>query len=242
LNDLNEPPPIDLASALERTGGEMDFLSELVDMYMEDFEEKYAAIKDAVYQKDVERLRELAHSLKGSSANLGLKPLQETFFLLEMAGRDNNLLDAQNKIDLLYTQFNQLKSYWENRNHSFESRAQMDENSKDHQISIEDREKNDPQENSDKIKIQESIKDIVPAYIENRRSDIEKIYNALEAGDISIIETLAYKMKGSGTSYGFERISQLGRQIELSAKDNDRDKIRLNVRELELFLENIQHE
>ncbi len=124
MNDFTEPPPIDLISALERTGGEMNFLEELIDMFIEDFEEKYTALKTAVLQKEADKVREIAHSLKGSSANLGLKPLQETFFLLEMAGSDNNLLDAENKIDLLSIQLNKLKTYWKNRDQSSDSNAQ----------------------------------------------------------------------------------------------------------------------
>lgn len=107
--------PIDLASALERTGGEMDFLEELIDMFLGDFKEKYIMLKDAVKQKNAGQVQEIAHSLKGSSANLGLTPLQETFFQLETAGRDNNLIDADKKIDLLQIQFTELITYWEDR-------------------------------------------------------------------------------------------------------------------------------
>ena len=249
MNNFTGSIPIDLASALERTGGEMDFLEELVDMFIGDFEKKHEALKDAVKHKNAAQVQELAHSLKGSSANLGLTPLQETFFQLETAGRNNNLLDIDKKIDLLQNQFNELKTFWENRdqiqqdqiknepktenqNHSSESRIQLADDSKDSQLLMD----------SEKIKIDESIMDLVPAYLENRKSDIKKIITALEADDISTIESLAHKMKGSGTSYGFERISHLGKQIESSAMENDCEKIRLQVKELEFFLENVQYE
>jgi len=361
MNNFTGSIPIDLASALERTGGEMDFLKELIDMFIGDFKEKHTALKDAVNQKDAVRVQELAHGLKGSSANLGLTPLQETFFQLETAGRDNNLFDAEKKIGLLQIQFNELKTYWENReqieqnqnkselktanqNHSSESRILLADDSRDSQLLMKDylskagkgldlasngneaiefflersysiifldlhmpeldgidtlhkikklEKENDLsptpiillsgssfqdeidqclssgfddyiekpferealfmvinkflgndfiQQDSEKIKIDESFLDLVPAYLENRKSDIRKIKKALEADDISAIESLAHKMKGSGTSYGFERISHLGKQIESSAKENDRDKIRLKVKELELFLEKVQYE
>ncbi len=93
----------------------MDFLEELIDMFKEDFEEKYLVLKKAVNRKDAVRVQELAHSLKGSSASLGFTALQKTFFQLETAGRNNDLFDAEKKLDLLLIQFNQLKTYWENR-------------------------------------------------------------------------------------------------------------------------------
>ncbi len=249
MNNFPGSIPIDLASALERTGGEMDFLEELIDMFLGDFEKKYSALKNAVKQKDAARVQELAHSLKGSSANLGLSLLQETFFQLETAGRDRDLFDTEKKIDLLQIQFNKLKTYWENRdqfkqdqnkgkpktanqNHSSESRILLADDSKDSQLLMD----------SKKIKVDESIIDLVPTYLENRRSDINKINKALEADDISAIESLAHKMKGSGTSYGFERISNLGKQIESSAMENDCEKIRLKIKELEFFLENVRYE
>lgn len=361
MNNFPGSIPIDLASALERTGGEMDFLEELIDMFLGDFEKKYSALKDAVKQKDAARVQELAHSLKGSSANLGLSPLQETFFQLETAGRDRDLFDTEKKIDLLQIQFNELKTYWENRdqikpdqnkgkpktanqNHSSESRILLADDSKDSRLLMENylsrigkcldlasdgneainfflehsysiifldlhmpgldgietvrkikkiEKENDlsptpmvllsgssfqdeidlclssgfddyiekpfdpetlfniinkftggsfKQQDSEKIKVDESIIDLVPTYLENRRSDIKKINKALEADDISTIESLAHKMKGSGTSYGFERISHLGKQIESSAMEKDCEKIRLKIKELEFFLENVRYE
>lgn len=107
--------PIDLTSALERTGGEVDFLEELLDMFIEDFKEKYTALKAAVKQKDAVQVQKLAHSLKGSSASLGLTALQETFLKLETAGRKHDLFNAEKKLDLLLIQFNQLKTYLKNR-------------------------------------------------------------------------------------------------------------------------------
>ena len=105
------PIPIDLTAALERTGGEMDFLKELLDMFIGDFKEKYTAIKDAFKLKDAVQVQELAHSLKGSSASLGLIPLQETLFQLETAGRERDLSYAGENIELLLIQFNELKTY-----------------------------------------------------------------------------------------------------------------------------------
>ncbi len=353
--------PIDLVSALERTGGDMDFLEELIDIFMKDFKEKYFVLKKAVNQKDAVLVQELAHSLKGSSANLGLTALQKTFFQLETAGRDNNLIDAEKKIELLQIQFDELKTYWENRdkieqdqnnselkianqNHSSKTRVLHADDSKDsqrlmenylsqagnefdlandgneaikfflehsysiifldlhmpgldgletfHKIkqiekenglsptpivclsgsSVQDEidlclssgfddyiekpfdretlfniinkftENGFIQQNSGKIKIDESILDLVPAYLKNRRSDIEKIKKALESNDMSTIESLAHKMKGSGTSYGFERISHLGKQIESSAMENNPEKIHLLVKELKHFMEDVQYE
>lgn len=361
MNKMTGSVPIDLAFALERTGGEMDFLEELIDMYMEDFEEKHKALREAVHIGDVVQVRELSHSLKGSSANLGLFALKETFYKLEIAGRDRDLIDADKNLDLLQKQFQELKTFWDNRdqtaqdqtgiesprinrNDSSEAKILLADDSEDSQRLMEkflsqvgrgldlandghealtlflknsyaiifldlnmpkldgietvrqirkiekendlsptpiiclsassfqdeidkclasgfddyiekpfDREtllkaidtitkKNFSQKNSEKIQIDESILELVPSYLKNRISDLRKMKEALEEEAFSTIEAIAHKMKGSGTSYGFEKISLLGKQIETFAKENDLTKIRHKVEELENFLENIQHE
>ena len=115
MNNMEGPIPIDLKTALERTGGETDFLEELIDMFMDDFEEQFAALKDAVHRNDAKSVQETAHSLKGSSANLGFLALQDTFFQLESAGRERDLIGAEHKIDLLRVHFDELKTYLHNR-------------------------------------------------------------------------------------------------------------------------------
>ena len=115
MNNFSGSIPINFDSALERTGGDMDFLEELIDMFKEDFKEKYLSLKKAVNQKDSAQVQELAHSLKGSSSNLSLTALQETFSQLETAGHDRDFTDAEKKIDLLQIQFNELKTYLVNR-------------------------------------------------------------------------------------------------------------------------------
>lgn len=137
MNINKESSPIDLDAALERTGGEMDFLEELIDMFIVDFKEKYTALKDSVKQKDAVQVQEIAHSLKGSSANLGLTPLQETFFQLETTGRNKNLFDIDKKIDLLQIQFDALVNYWGNREQIEQDQNEGEPKSTNHNLSTE---------------------------------------------------------------------------------------------------------
>jgi len=59
--------PIDFDSALERTGGDKDFLYELIDMYMEDFMPKYDELKKAIKEEDFIAIQDTGHYLKGSA-------------------------------------------------------------------------------------------------------------------------------------------------------------------------------
>lgn len=103
--------PIDFKSALERTGGDEVFLHELLDLYISEFGPHFQKIKEALEGADLNSIRELAHSLKGSSANLSLLKLQDISYTLENAGRDQDLDAARENIPLLESEFQRLKDF-----------------------------------------------------------------------------------------------------------------------------------
>ena len=102
---------IDYASALERIGGDKSFLEELLNLYFEDFSEKYGQLQKAIEQKEFDLIRELGHSLKSSSANLSLTFLQETSFHMEVAGRERNVEKAKKAFALLEQESKRLKDF-----------------------------------------------------------------------------------------------------------------------------------
>jgi len=116
MNTNSASDPIDYPSALERTGGDREFLDELLGLYIEDFEDKYPQLKNAVEARDVDLIRELAHGLKGSSANLSLLALQDIFFRLEMAGRENNPEAAEKILPHLQEEYDRLRTFLKKNN------------------------------------------------------------------------------------------------------------------------------
>ncbi len=104
-------PPVDYPSVLERIGGDKSFLGELLNLYFEDFSEKYERLQKAIEQKKFDLIRELGHSLKGSSANLSLTFLQETSSHMEVAGRERNVEKAKKALALLEQEFKRLKDF-----------------------------------------------------------------------------------------------------------------------------------
>lgn len=107
--------PVDFPSALERTGGDESFLEELMNLYFEDFSEKYNQLQRAVEEKEFNLIQELGHSLKGSSANLSLNFLQEASFQMEKAGREKNIEKAKEALALLEKEFKILQDFLSKR-------------------------------------------------------------------------------------------------------------------------------
>ena len=83
-----------LERLLDITGGDVEFLDELVDTYLEDGRAQVAALRDAVASNVVDDLVRPAHTLKSSSANVGALQLADACRALEAAARGGTVDDA----------------------------------------------------------------------------------------------------------------------------------------------------
>lgn len=121
LKDLDAIQPIDLPSALERIGGDESLLYELINIYVEDFLEKNDLLRKAIDHEDFTTIREIGHSLKGSSGNLSLTRLHETSYQIEVAGKEEDIERARYHYQLLNQQFMKLKDFFSShRNQTLE--------------------------------------------------------------------------------------------------------------------------
>jgi HPt (histidine-containing phosphotransfer) domain-containing protein len=111
MQNFKNTEPIDREAVLERIGGDEAFLQELLDIYVEDFMEKYGLLQQAIAETDFKNIQEIGHSLKGASGNLSLNGLHETAYGMELAGRDHNIEQAKFLFVRLKEEFNKLKDF-----------------------------------------------------------------------------------------------------------------------------------
>ncbi len=104
-------PPLDRAEALDRIGGDQDFLAELLGLYDAEFAEKSAALAAAIEAGDMDAVRALGHGLKGSSANLSLPGLREAAQEMETAGGERNAAAARKILERLNEEYRALKAF-----------------------------------------------------------------------------------------------------------------------------------
>jgi HPt (histidine-containing phosphotransfer) domain-containing protein len=71
--------------------GDPELLLDLIRMFLEDGPEKVRAVQEGMQQGDLEKVERAAHSLKGSSGNLGARLLQETCEQLQLASRQHQV-------------------------------------------------------------------------------------------------------------------------------------------------------
>jgi HPt (histidine-containing phosphotransfer) domain-containing protein len=98
--------PATFAALVEMTGGEMDFVDELVDTFLEDGAAQVAALEAAIGAGGApESLVRPAHSLKSSSLNVGALGLGELSRNLEEAARSGPVADPARQLDAIGTAF-----------------------------------------------------------------------------------------------------------------------------------------
>jgi DNA-binding response OmpR family regulator len=90
-------------------------------------------------------------------------------------------------------------------------------------------------------RVDKTIIKLIPSYLKNRRQDIAKIKTALALSDFELIEYLSHNMKGSGSAYGFIKISEFSRQIERFAQKKEAKAIKDVMTQLENYLKSLRY-
>lgn len=93
----------DLDEFLERIQNDRALLLELLDIFIDDFQQKRKSIDQAVVKKDYEQMRRLAHSVKGSAGNISAKSLRTAFIQFETMAKNSDLTG----IDAILTNIDQ---------------------------------------------------------------------------------------------------------------------------------------
>ena len=97
--------------ALERIGGDAEFLAELLTDLVHQVDDNMEILKQAVINNDYENLKTLSHSLKGASANLNVTRLAAHFLQLEDLGTGHNTEGAFELLHLVSLDRNKLEQF-----------------------------------------------------------------------------------------------------------------------------------
>jgi len=90
------------------------------------------------------------------------------------------------------------------------------------------------------VTVAKDLEDLVPTFMKNRAKELDTLKVALAAGDFEQLRQLGHRMKGVGNSYGFEKVSLLGKQIEDGAKASDRASIEAGLAEYTDYLARVK--
>jgi len=94
----------------------------------------------------------------------------------------------------------------------------------------------------DKIIVQADpdMVDEVKWYEGQLKEFLETLGEAIEKRDMETIEDTGHRMKGSGVSFGFDMVSEIGKSFEEAAKNKDMQEIRKWSAEFARYIECVE--
>ncbi len=104
----------DLEALMERVFGDKELLNELIGIYIKDTPGYIGSLHQALAKKDLPEMQRLAHTLKGSSGNLGAVRMQKIALEIEKACKEGDASRASILIGTVDSEFETLKKEIEN--------------------------------------------------------------------------------------------------------------------------------
>jgi HPt (histidine-containing phosphotransfer) domain-containing protein len=104
-------PIIDLKDVLDRVQDDKELLVELFDIYQEDFIIKRKDLEEGLKAKDVTKVREAAHSMKGASGNISAKSMHAMCMKIEHMARDGSVEGLDALLPTIDGYFEQIKVF-----------------------------------------------------------------------------------------------------------------------------------
>jgi HPt (histidine-containing phosphotransfer) domain-containing protein len=91
-----------------------------------------------------------------------------------------------------------------------------------------------------RVIVAKDLEDLIPVFMSNRKKELDTLRVALAAADFEQLRQLGHRMKGVGNSYGFARVSDLGKHIEDGARSGDRASLEATITSYGEYLAKVQ--
>jgi PAS domain S-box-containing protein len=116
--DRKNSNPVNIEQALDRCGGDIEFLKEMLQEFMSLSKSQLDKMMEAVNSGNGDELARQAHSMKGASATLGAEAVSHAALELELCGKQQQLETAGPVLEKLINLVNELGVYVDNMAHS----------------------------------------------------------------------------------------------------------------------------
>ena len=90
------------------------------------------------------------------------------------------------------------------------------------------------------VKMPEGLEELVPGYLSNRKDEIPMLLQLLAASDFDRIRIVAHNMKGTGSAYGLEKLTEIGAGMESSAREANICTLSEQLNSLAEYLERVE--
>jgi CheY-like chemotaxis protein/HPt (histidine-containing phosphotransfer) domain-containing protein len=90
------------------------------------------------------------------------------------------------------------------------------------------------------LPVNHKLADRIPAYLQNCKQNVIAMLDALDRVDFETVTTLGHNMRGSGSAFGFQAITDIGGALQQAAESADTDTARKLVGELSSYLQSVE--
>jgi HPt (histidine-containing phosphotransfer) domain-containing protein len=94
--------------------------------------------------------------------------------------------------------------------------------------------------NAHTVTVPKDLADLIPVFFKNRQKEVETLRAALAAKDFEQLRQVGHRMKGVGNSYGFAKVSEIGKRVEDGARGADAASIDACIGEYAEYLARVQ--
>ena len=81
-----------------------------------------------------------------------------------------------------------------------------------------------------------ALADLRVGYIENRVAELDGLVQSLKKGDFAALRKAGHNLKGTGASYGFGELTDIGKALEAAAKANDAAASEVLLDQIEAYI------
>lgn len=87
--------------------------------------------------------------------------------------------------------------------------------------------------------IESDLEELIPGFMQNREKDVRDLRIALANNDMDEVALLGHSLKGVGGGYGFDFVTEMGREIEEASKTGQNVLVEQLIEQLATMLDNI---
>jgi HPt (histidine-containing phosphotransfer) domain-containing protein len=90
------------------------------------------------------------------------------------------------------------------------------------------------------VSVDHDLAPLIPGFLQSIKDQISHLSELLREGNYAAIQKTGHSLKGVGGGYGFQRITDLGAQIEQLARSSQHDGIEIGIADLQDYLARVQ--
>src|SRR3954466_14601351 len=92
------------------------------------------------------------------------------------------------------------------------------------------------------LRAEPSVKELLPGFLQNRRRDLERLHEALHAGDLAAVRDVGQNIRCFSRVYGLDELTEMGEEIRAAAESRSTLRVLELQRRLADYLARVELE